>query len=260
MKLLVITPSLGSSAHLETAIASVRRATGAPPLLVVPERARKAVAQSHPGVEIVTDDGTGLYAALNRGLASGGDWEAFTWLNDDDEFTEGFGGAVAQVGAGSTAEVLYGRVDLTDTTGRRVGSLPVAREPRDLPFLLARGIMPLAQPGTLIRRQALDRVGPFDESYGLAGDLDWFVRAIVAGRRFEFCDKCVARFRLRAGQLSKKEQVAVEEFRRATTPLQQYRSGGAGAVFRFRWANKAAYLNRLVRHGPVRMATLYRRQ
>ena len=82
-------------------------------------------------------------------------------------------------------------------------ALPVARRGQDLPALLARGIMPLAQPGTVIRRSLVERLGGFDETFRSAGDLDFFVRALAAGARFEFVDARVADFRLHAGQLSK---------------------------------------------------------
>lgn len=54
---------------------------------------------------------------------------------------------------------------------------------------------------TLIRRSALDRVGPFDESLYVV-DYDWFLRAAAAGCRFGYSAGALAFYQSRPGQMS----------------------------------------------------------
>ncbi|HVU26041.1 MAG TPA: glycosyltransferase, partial [Opitutus sp.] len=213
-----------------------------------------------PAAKIVAepDAARGMYAAINAGAAAAREWEAITWINDDDELAPGFAAAVAALGKRGESGIVYGRVELIDADGARVGELPVARRPGDLAALLARGIVPLAQPGTLIRRDAWERLGGVDATYRLAGDLDFWVRAVRAGVKFEFVNKIVARFRLAAGQLSKRRDDMAAETRRALAPLAGA-TRAAGALWRFRVGNIGAYLERLRRHGWVSMRELHDR-
>lgn len=258
MTLGVITATRGQSGHLAAAVASVAAlGAGVGHVLVCPADAADALREKFPGCTIRPETGGGLYAALNIGLASLGDAGLFTWINDDDVLCPaGLATARALLAADPALGVVYGRVGLMDAAGARLGELPVAHRPGDLAALLAAGIVPLAQPGTLVRREVAARVGPFDPGYRLAGDLDFLVRALVAGVRFGFANAEVARFRLHAGQLSKDEAVASREHARAIARLPAGAAGLAGA--RFRWDNLPVYVERVRRHGFVRMSTLYR--
>ncbi|MES1166795.1 MAG: hypothetical protein ABUL68_02235, partial [Pseudomonadota bacterium] len=155
-------------------------------------------------------------------------------------------------------DVMFGRVALIDGRGARLGELPVAHRGRDVAPLLARGIVPLAQPGTVIRRSVWEKLGGFDETYRVAGDLDFFVRAILAGARFEFAGARVAAFRLSAGQLSKRREEVEAETRRALAPL-AFAPRSLAALGRFRLGNLGVYLERVRRHGWVSMRDLYDR-
>jgi len=258
MKLCVITATRGISVHLNETVGSVSAlGMGTRHVLVCPASAEVVLARRFPSSEIVVEPAGGLYAALNAGLARIRDDEAFTWLNDDDVVcVEGFKSAAARLAGSAAVGVVYGRVGLMDEAGRRLGELPMAHRADDLSSLLAGGIMPLAQPGTLMRGSVAKRIGDFDPTYRLAGDLDYFVRALRAGVGFAFVDAEVARFRLRAGQLSKDEPAVADEYARAVAGLAAQAS--AAARWRFRWDNRGVYLERVRRHGFVRMQTLYR--
>lgn len=260
MKLLVVTPTLGRSCWLDEAVASVALAAPfARHVLVCPAETADELRRRFPGAEITVETQRGLYAALNCGVAGGAEVEAFTWLNDDDVFRPaGFAVGWTALGADAGIDAIFGEVDLIGGRGNPVGRLPVARCGRDLAALLARGIVPLAQPGTIIRREWWEKLGGFDASFQLAGDLDFFVRAIVAGARFEFARARVAAFRLSAGQLSKHREQGDAELRRALAPLAAAPRSLA-ALGRFRRDNLGVYLERLRRHGWVSMRDLYDR-
>lgn len=261
MKLRILTPTRGGSPHWLTAAASITAiAPDAEHVVICPDPAAIA-APPHPGGRtVLRDEGRGLYAALNLGLRAPGDWDAFTWLNDDDVLAGEFRAAWQQLQAAPDRGAIYGRVGLIDANGAAIGALPMAAEPADLIALLRRGIMPLAQPGTIIRRSVVAQIGELDETYRLAGDLDFFARALDAGIRFGHCPERVADFRLRAGQLSQQEELGAQEFERAVGRLRTTPSrGGAAALVRFRWANRGVYWDRWRRHGAVSMRSLYRR-
>jgi hypothetical protein len=263
MKLRIVTATRGDSPFWDDMIRSVRAcASDAEHVIVCPPAAMRALAASAPAARLVAETGTGLYAALNQGWREPpGDWEAFTWLNDDDRFEPGLGSAWREMQAQPESGISYGRVRLIGGEGQMMGWQPVASRPDDLVPLLIRGVMPLAQPGTLIRRRVMEAVGALDQSYRLAGDLDFFVRALVAGVRFSHCDAVVAQFRLRAGQLSKHEAIAATEFDRAVAPLRAGNSSaGLAALARFRWTNRGVYWDRWRRHGGVTMREMYRRE
>lgn len=259
MNLLVLTPTLGRGSFLAETIRSVRALPArVQHLLICPADAETAMRTLAPGARVVAQSGSGLYVALNTGLAAAGDdWDAVTWINDDDVLcAEGVTTAMNWLETGPAIGVVYGRVGLMNDAGGRLGELPVARRPGDLPALLAGGIMPLAQPGTIIRGNVARQLGGFDAGYRLAGDLDYFVRALRAGAGFAFVSAEVARFRLRAGQLSKDEPAVAAEFARAVAGLPP--GPFHAARRRFRWDNRWVYLERVRRHGFVRMQSLYR--
>lgn len=259
MKIRILTPTRGDSPHAAEACESIARIAPDAEHIVISPQPDPGTLPSHPGGRRwVADAGQGIYAALNRGLAAPGAWEAFTWINDDDRLEEGFRGACGVLAVKPAAGVVYGRVGLINGSGDAIGSLPIGTTPADFPALLRRGIMPLAQPGTLIRRPVWEQLGALDETYRIAGDLDFFVRAMAAGVPFEHCPATVASFRLRPGQLSQAEALNEAEFARAVARLGPG-GGGLGARLRFRWANRGVYWDRWRRHGGVTMRELSRR-
>ena len=259
MKLRVITATRGSSLHLIATVRSVEALElFVHHVLVCPAREQLRLELQFPRCQVVVQQDAGLYAALNTGMDAGEPDDFYTWLNDDDCLRpEEFRRALARLADDPALDAVYGRVSLVDTLTAGLGELPVARRPDDLPALLASGIMPLAQPGTVFRWRVAGRIGRFDPSYQLAGDLDYFVRAVRAGLCFGFHDGKVAQFRLHDGQLSKQEAVAISEHARAIAALPRIPAGAARR--RFRWDNRWVYWQRIRQHGFVRMNTLYRR-
>ena len=256
---LVVTPTLGQSPWLDQTVASV---AGLPRacrhVLVCPTSASADLERRFPHAQVVIEPGGGLYAAVNAGIAAAPDWDAFTYLNDDDVLcADGTALAWQRLEQDPGAEVVYGKVSLMDAKGACQGWLPVAHRPGDLGGLLAWGIVPLAQPGTWLRPALMKRLGGFDESFRLAGDLDCFSRAVAGGARFDFVPAEVARFRLHPGQLSKHEQAGEDEKARALTRWADA-PRSVSSLLRFRRDNLPVYLDRVRRHGFVSMRRIYR--
>ena len=204
MKLLIVTPTLGAGLHLGETLRSVAGLGAlARHVLVCPPDAAEALRRQAPTAEVIAEAPRGVYAALNRGLQASGEWDAWTWINDDDVLVpEGVRAAVSVLAAAPACDVVYGRVDYFSRRGSDLGPLPVEDSPARLPALFAAGVPALTQHGTLVRRAAAERLGPFDEHYRLAADFDYWVRAVAAGLAFTHVPQPVARYRLRPGQLS----------------------------------------------------------
>jgi len=257
MRLRVITVTRGESPYWAAAAASIATAAaGCDWIIVAPANRLERVLAEAPHARGLSELAPGLYPNLNHALAAPGDWDAFTWLNDDDILLPGFAAALRRFAEATDVDVLYGRVPLIDRSGQRVAAIPVAKRPADLAALWQARIVPLAQPGTLLRRTTIECLGGFDLSYRLAGDADLFIRALAAGARFEHLPKDVAAFRLVAGQLSKQAMAVEAETRRAVNALPVVRSTTA-AVWRFKTTNLPAYLERVRRHGWKSMRQIY---
>ncbi|MBE2213868.1 MAG: glycosyltransferase [Opitutaceae bacterium] len=216
MTTLVITPTLGRSPHLAAAVASIH-ASGIRMrhVLVCPSSEAARLSRDCERCEVVGDDGRGVYAAIERGLRADGDWDAWTWLNDDDLWQPAGMRQVVDLMTGDPGvDLAYGRVGFLSQAGGFLGYLPVAARPSMLRRLMAAGVAALSQQGTIARRRLLEEIGPLDTQYRLAADFDWWVRVVGRGARLAFVDAHVADFRVRAGQLSQDTGAMADEMRR----------------------------------------------
>jgi hypothetical protein len=145
MKLLVLTPTLGKSRWLEETVASVAGLTvPCRHVLVAPLGAMAVLSARFPAAQVVPEIGGGMYAAINAGLAAVSDWDAFTYLNDDDLLLPNFV-TVAETAAraGDRPLIVYGRVRLIDAQGLRLGAIPVSPAPSLNRALYAQRIEPV---------------------------------------------------------------------------------------------------------------------
>ena len=261
MNFLVITPTLGDSPFLPESVAAVRALRGKVILrhvLAVPASEVERVAEIHPDCEVIADAGRegGMYGAINRGLSSVPDWDWFTYINDDDLLTPATSRVIAAHCRSENKDVIaYGDVRNMRGDGTSLGLQTVERSPRYFRALLRQGISVFTQQGALVSREVTRKLGGFNSSLRLCGDLDFWVRAIEAGCGFKYYPGEVARFRLRAGQLSGDTHRLVEEWyaivrgiaAEPISPLQL-----RWARWRFRAMNAARYVQRIRAAGWVR--------
>ena len=256
----IVVPTLGHSPWLSESIGSSTAVSGAV-VLVVPGDVVAARGLADSGVLQVSDQGSGLYSALNTGFCAPGGWSAGTWLNDDDRLVaDGFRKALAVLESRPELSAVYGRVRLIDAEGHYLAEIPVARSGADLGPLLATGMIPLAQPGTVFRRDLFERLGGLDARYRAAGDMDFFQRALAAGLQFGFVDAVVAEFRVHGGQISKQSDLRRRETDAvsvAARAVHGWADRARWARWRFRWRNLGVYADRVRRHGFVSMERLY---
>lgn len=265
MSVLVITPTLGRSPWLAETVADVAALRASVPLrhvLVAPADLVGELQRRWPEVGVRAESaGGGVYGAINE-AATDGDWRWMTWINDDDRLRAG----CAELWRCAEqfperADVWYGDVDYLDEAGATLAKLPIARRGSQVPALLASGVAPFTQQGTLLARDSWLRLGGLAPAWRIAGDFDLWVRAAAAGMRFEYVPRTVGAFRIRAGQLSgdvARAQIEIREIlaRRELTV------GGAKrwiSLARFRMANLPRILRRMLRTGRARSVAAFAR-
>jgi hypothetical protein len=160
MDAFVITPTLGESPWLFDTVDSVARLEGrVRHRLVAPAAVCGKLRRRFPGLEVIEDDGRGIYEAINLGCADLPERAAVCWLHDDDLL--GGAGALGVLAAleRSGGAVAYGKVRVISTSGRMLGWMPVARSGADVEALMGAGVVPLAQQGTWVRVGEMRRLG-----------------------------------------------------------------------------------------------------
>jgi GT2 family glycosyltransferase len=265
MKTLIITPTLGDSPWLAETVASVAALSLAHEhVLVAPAAVVATLTARFPATTVVAEPGGGMYAAINAGLAAGRDWDAFTYINDDDLLLPGFAAVVAALAARPGQPLLaYGCVRLIDAAGRRLGAIPVSPSPGLNRDLYAQRLEPVYQHGTLVSRAAWDQQGGFDPAFRFCGDSEFLARLCVRGVPAVHVGGAVAAFRLHRGQLTKNRPAMIAERARVDEKLGLRVADLAGrhhwAKLVFRLANLPVYAGRVLRHGFVSFDELLER-
>jgi Glycosyl transferase family 2 len=145
------------------------------------------------GVHFVSEPDDGQAQAINKGFGlTNGTW--LGWLNADDFLTpRSAERAMAAAARTPSAGWIYGQCEIREGSARTIFE-PPARVGRRA----VRERNPLAQPGTLVARWALERVGPLDEQLDLVMDFDLWLRLIDAGVPALYVPEVLAVFEIHA--------------------------------------------------------------
>lgn len=231
-------------------------------LIICPPAAAKGLANRFPQSRIVHESApAGLYPALNTGLEACADgWDCFTCLNDDDVLAPDFESALLRIPADQLRHsVLYGRIRLIDENNRSLGFMSVCPWPRLFAHLLASGISPMGQQGTVFGVEVLRKLGQFDTSLAVCADLDFWLRAYCQGFRFAFYPNEIARFRLHPGQISGDTNRLETEFRTVVCRHLPQRPGPflqTAARLAYYALNFSVYLQRILSTRKLRSYSL----
>lgn len=215
--LLVVTPTLGKSEFLTKTIESVKALPVRHIHALVAPRSVLAQLERHRSTCVLlaeSDNWTGMYGAINTALTHLNQaWTHFTYINDDDVLKYSATKFWGQIEKDSTnsLSVFYGRVDIINATGKRVGWLPLCSSPKLNLSLWSAGKVPLVQQGTIISRSAIIKCGLFSSQYRYAADMDYLIRLHQVGCHFSASSFHVASFRLTPGQLSEHRSMFDQE-------------------------------------------------
>jgi hypothetical protein len=145
------------------------------------------------GVRFVAEPDDGQAHAINKGFGlATGTW--LGWLNADDFLTPRSAElAMAAAARTPSAGWIYGQCEIRAGSERSIYEPPAHLGRRTL-----RERNLLAQPGTLVARWALERVGPLDEQLDLVMDFDLWLRLIDAGVPALYVPEVLAVFEIHA--------------------------------------------------------------
>lgn len=202
VRVLVVIPTLGTRIeYLEACLSSIRQqAIPIDVVLVGPQDAPQLTSiVDRWGVARIDDPG-GLAAAINAGVAWGGDrYEYINWLGDDDALEPHTVHLVeGALDDDSSAVLAYGACRYVDPEGRE---LWISRAGRWAPRILKWGPDLIPQPGMLVRSDAWRTVGGLDESFRFAFDLDLLLKLQRVGT-FVNVDEVVSEFRWHGDSLT----------------------------------------------------------
>jgi len=214
MSLLAVVPTLGTRPDLlERTLRSLdEQADDTMSIVIVTPRVDDPATQEMTNrfdADLRGDPGSGLAAALNRGLAAGSDQDYFLWLNDDDVLLPGAIDACREALKSDTSAVMvYGNIEYVDPLGRHLTTSrlgPVAQ------WVMTIGPNLVPQPGSIARLDAVRRVGGLDEGLQFALDQDLFLRLRKVGRIVHI-DRTVARYTWHPDALTvKNRQLSIRE-------------------------------------------------
>ena len=138
----------------------------------------------------ISEPDKGIYNAMNKGIQmAGGEWVLF--LNSGDTMSEmdSLGRFFTEAGNiflnVNDIDILYGDSDRAyNNNCNRVAPSPLTFMVRGLPF----------SHQACFTKLDLFKKRPYDESYEISGDYEWFLNAYMNGCRFGYAPVCVSRF------------------------------------------------------------------
>ena len=197
----IVIPTMGDRPHfLAESVASIRTAGRVHIAVVKPPSVALDESLSASVDHIVDDPGLGLAAAINTGLRALPDGIRYvSWLGDDDRLApESIDDVVTELDR-SGASAVYGRCRYIDADGNH---LWMNRSGRFAGPLMLFGPQLVPQPGSLLRRVDVERLGWLDETLKWAFDLDLLLRLRRDANGIRFLDRTLADFRWHSGSLS----------------------------------------------------------
>lgn len=202
----VIIPTLNSARLLAEALQSVSAQTYRPLETLVVDGGSSddtfQIAQSFPGVRVLRQSGTGMWNALNEGIAQSSG-ELITFLSYDDLWLSNKLALQVQFmneNPHALLVVVHARFQLIEGE-----VLPASFKPA-----LLQGNYPANMPEALMaRRVVFDLVGRFDETIHLLADVDWFRRVLHQGIAVEVLPQVLLIKRIHAENLSSRTRSAL---------------------------------------------------
>ena len=174
----------------------------------------------------------GIYLAMNAGLKAATGQYVY-YLNAGDTFTLGAVAALRSTIAGRGPVWLLAQVTFVGAGGGEVTPPPIDYEAEKRAWF-ARGRFPPHQ-GTVVRRDALTRVGGFDTNYRVAADYAAFLTLSRLADPVE-CDYVIAEFR-EGGLSTTSWRAAVGEFHRARRAILQPTGFGRSEELAHTWVH-----------------------
>lgn len=188
-----------------------------------------------------------MYRAINAGMMlSETHW--VTYLNSDDFVYPSSYARLMKCGNENQSDVVYGSCDFVDWEGRFIHSYTPGY-PHELLQQFLHAQLSFAQPAAIFTRQLFSELSGFDEAYRNAADLDFFLRAVLAKKRFTMLPgPPVACFRIHYHQKSQDTHQVLNETRHVQNRFGDAKKSFVLDVFRWRARNIPNYMIRILRY------------
>ena len=156
--------------------------------------------------KIVSEKDSGIYDAMNKGLAAAtGDYVIF--MNSGDEFYET--GTIAGVLASAAdADIYYGETEMITADGKMFGRRR-HQAPERFTWKSFRYGMSVSHQAIYIRRSLAE---PYNLHYELSADIDWIIRAATKAQKIVNVNKYVAKYLIGGMSKTKHRQSLSERF------------------------------------------------
>jgi glycosyltransferase involved in cell wall biosynthesis len=186
VKVRIIVATLGERASLENCFKSINKQdfSEIEVVIVTPSRSIKKVEELAKEIlkynyQVIEDNNKGLSAAINQGFEAAGEFEYFSWLNDDDELTIGsIKRSKSKLDSNHNYSAVVGTLEYRFENSNKVLLNKVSK----LKLIISEfGPNLIPQPGSLIRKVKIDSF-LLNENYQYAMDLDLFLRLKKKGK------------------------------------------------------------------------------
>lgn len=186
MKFSIITPVLNGRPIIESTLRSIMSQRDVDVEIIVVDCAStdgttqfvRQLATTDPRIRWISKPDSGVYQALNRGMAlATGD--VIGILHAGDTFTNhNILATVKRYIADPDTSLVFGDVRFVNARGKIVRHY-IAEGFK--PTMLTHGFAP-PHPSLYVKRQVYDTVGPYRESYRVAADFEYFVRLLLINK------------------------------------------------------------------------------
>ena len=205
----VVLPCYNGAEFLERAISSVRSQTvPVTRLIVVDDGSTDASAEiaRRLGAEVIGGGAnTGPSAARNRGIAAL-DTELVAFLDADDYWRPDHLETLVPLLVGGVAVAFSDAVRTDGTSAPQRAGIAAGRALELLPVLLLES--PVPQSGAVVRRDVLQEVGGYDESFRLAEDYELWLR-VASRHQLSYSGRPTCIRRVHAGQASRDRRAMI---------------------------------------------------
>ena len=240
MRVSIITPAYNCAHFIDKCVSSVKNQTYKDIEHVIIndgskdntfETAKKY--EKEYNLKLLTQDNHGIAYSMTRGFkeASG---DIFAWIDADNYYdTEIIDEVIKIFEKDSSIDIAYGNIDNVDESGKMIFTY---KPPHDISFekalIYTTGAIP-QQPAVFFKRKIFEKIGSFDSKYKIAGDYDFWLKALIDKPKLFYYDKSFGYYlRVRSG-ISQNARGTIRGYKEMLDVCKKYKQPLYGKIMMF---------------------------